>query len=193
MRSALHASVLLMSVALLILSYAVAHAGYEACSASIAQSPKMARAVDFLRSVSGSYQLGDCQVELHVCTRYAADDTHGSIVGDLLLVDKFGHESYIELDFIRQQTDKTSIDLQNGRIMLHYEFDDRNADPEFGRTESIRLELIKSPDKKSLMRIESGVYSTRAWIERGKKFTYYWSICEGRHDLDLSNATGVVP
>mgnify|MGYP001422007163 CR=1 FL=1 len=156
-----------------------ANASYRACRSDLRDNPVKARAIDFLRGISGRYSLGTCQIELHVCEEYSDASDNGTSVGDLLVIDRFGHESYIQLDFGNGDSNRSRVSIQNGRIMFHYEFDDRHQDPVAGRTESIRLEILKTSDLTRIRSLHAGVYTTHDWIARGREFTYYWSICEG--------------
>lgn len=168
-------------------------AGFMTCAKSVGENPKQRRAVEFLRPLVGQYSLGKCAVELHVCDSFAEDDSPGTVVGDVQITDSKGHVSYIELNFLNLATSTTYAKIQNGSIMFHYEFYDRTKDPEFGRTESVRIEFLKSRDLTRLTSIEAGVYSTKAWLERGKKFTTYWSICHGSESLPISADLDAVP
>ena len=161
-----------------------AHANFSACSKSVEMDPRQQRAIEFLRPMAGQFTLGKCAVELHVCDSYLEDDSAGTVVGDIQITDHRGHVSYIQLDFVKNPTALNYSRIQNGSIMFHYEFYDRNKDPQFGRTESVRIEFLKSRDKTSLVSIEAGVYSTEDWMERNKKFTTYWSLCHGKQPID---------
>lgn len=161
-----------------LLNQSHADAAYRACHSDLRNDPIKARAIDFLRGAAGRYSLGMCQIELHVCEEYADASDNGTLVGDLLVIDRFGRENYIQLDFGDGDSNHSRVSIQNGKIMFHYEFDDRHRDPVAGRTESIRLEILKTRDLTRIKSLHAGVYTTNDWIARGRKFTYYWSICE---------------
>lgn len=169
-----------MKLVILILTLAPrAFANFATCSHYVEQSPKMARAVSYLQSVEGTYQLGDCAIELHVCSNYANDNGPGSLVGDLLIRPKSGQERYVQLEFPDETSPHMRVEILNGKVMFHYESDNRNQTDEFGRRESVRLEFLKSDDGKKLVSIDEGWFATKDWEARRKGSVYHWLNCQG--------------
>jgi hypothetical protein len=167
----------------LVLGATFANADVVSCPSYIAKDKSLSKALKYLQSIQGSYRLGDCTVELHVCESASADDAPGSLVGDLLIVDKVGRQSYLQIDFPEAQSEKRQFKVENGRIMLHYEFDDEHPDPVFGKRESVRLEFLKSKNKQFLVSLEEGWYSSKDWKSRKKGSVYNWTVCHGSADL----------
>lgn len=141
-----------------------AFADFAACPAAIMADPARARAVEFLRSVSGAYTLGRCSVELHVCAADGAPapdtDRPDSIVGDLYVTDRYGQSFYLPFDLSPVNTAKTTKIVLNGRRMVHYESIERLADPVNGRTEAYRLEIVKSDDLTRVESLDLGVFTS---------------------------------
>ena len=160
-------------------------ADFNVCSNYVRTNPAMSRAVDFLQTMEGTYQLGDCSIEIHTCHSFASDNTPGDIVGDLLIRNSAGDERYIQLEFPEENSPELRVQILNGRIMFHYEFDDRNGSNEEGRLESVRLEFLKSRDQKNLLSIEEGWYSTKDWKSRQAGSVYRWILCHGSVPTDL--------
>lgn len=156
------------------------HADLVTCPSYIAKDKSLLRAVNYLKSVEGNYRLGKCSIEIHVCQNIAPDDSPGSLVGDILVTDARGRQSYLQIDFPNAQTDKRQFRIENGRIMFHYEFDDEHPDPVFGKRESVRLEFLKSENKKYLVSFEEGWYTSSDRKSRKNKSVYNWTLCHGR-------------
>ena len=160
-------------------------ADFNVCSNFVHTNKQMYRAIDFLQSMEGVYQLGDCSVEIHTCHTFATDNAPGDIVGDLLIRNSAGDERYIQLEFPEADSPGLQVQILNGRIMFHYEFDDRNGSKEEGGLESVRLEFLKSADQKNLLSVEEGWYSTKDWKSRHAGSVYRWILCHGSVPTNL--------
>lgn len=156
-----------------------AQAGVHQCGAEGLKSPASQRAHAFLTSIQGSFALGPCQIELSVCDSSLSHED-GSVVGDLVVTDRFGQNFYVSFDFSTVQAARSQTVVLNGQRMMHYEFTERIPDPQSGRTEAYRLEILKSEDLTRIVSLHLGVYSTRLretypYLPPGKG---YWVICE---------------
>ena len=165
-----------------------AQADFDVCSSYVEKNPQMAKAVEFLRSVEGFYWVGDCSIEIHACDSFANDDSRGGIVGDILIQNSKGEERYIQFEFPKEKSPGLKVQIQNGKFMLHYEFDDRNGSKKMGHLESARIEFLKSADRTKFKSVEEGWYSTADWAVRKKNGSVYrWIQCHGDVPVDFIN------
>lgn len=148
------------------------------CSQYVARDAKMARALEFLRRYEGSYTLGKCQIELQVCGEISVENDRGEMVADLLIVDERGREFYAPIYFLRSVSDRFWFELRNGRIMLHYRYEDRLPNPYTSGVESIHLEILSEWDDPALNVIQMGYYLKKDYIEKNRKHRYQWVHCE---------------
>ncbi len=168
-----------LAVGLLATLPLVGHSGTYACGKLGIKNEEQRKAIDFLATVSGSYQHGKCHIELNLCDPNLEPE-RGSIVGDLLITDKRGEKFYLPLDFYEVGTEKVKHVLLNGDRMFHYEYIERLEDSTYGRTEAYRLEFVKTEDLSRLELIELGVYTSKLreaypQIPRNRS---YWVICD---------------
>jgi len=155
-----------------------APADSETCSHYVGEDPKMTRALDFLRRYQGSYTFGRCQIELHVCAGFSESNDRGDLVADLLVIDPRGREFYAPIYFLEATSDRFWYELQNGRIMFHYKYEDRLPNPLTMGVESIHLEILSQWDQPALKSLHLGYYLKKDFAEKNRKHKYQWAICE---------------
>lgn len=156
----------------------LAHADSEVCGAYAATDAKMARAIEFLKRYQGSYEYGGCRIELHVCGSFSTQDDRGDMVADLLVTDKRGREFYAPIYFLQAESDRFRYELKNGRIMFHYKYEDRLANPQTSGVESIHLEILSHDQNPALKSLHLGYYLRKDFKEKHHKHRYQWVICE---------------
>ena len=161
-----------------------AKADFSTCSHYISETPALSKAVEYLRSVAGTYRLGDCEIEFHVCEVDSNNNGPGTLVGDLLIKKANGQQRYLQIDLPNEKSPGFRTQIIENRIMLHYESDDRMSTEEFGSRESVRLEFLKSQDLKSIVSLEEGWFSTKDWRSRRRGSVYRWIQCSGSHPLE---------
>ncbi len=158
----------------------LAHATFEQCPKSVLDNKHSARALGFLQSIKGNYQLGKCFVELSVCEGSQDTQQPDSTVADLLVTDKRGEKFYVPISFSPSATPLVKNIIKNGRRMVHYTFIERLPDPVHGRTEAYRLEVVKTENLARIERLELGIYYSKIrekypQLPPGRS---YWVICE---------------
>jgi len=143
------------------------NASFSNCPAKISSVAQ--KGLSFLTTLPQQFTLGACTIELHTCGDHAGSATD-SLVGDMLILDRNGRPYYFPLDFYEDETLLTQRLILNGRRMFHYEYSDQIMDSLSGRTETYRLEIVKSSDLAKIKRVELGVYRSTAGN--------HWVICE---------------
>ncbi|QDK44770.1 hypothetical protein DOM22_06120 [Bdellovibrio sp. ZAP7] len=154
-----------------------------ACPTHAAHNPKDLRMIEFLREMEGRYDLGSCHIEIQVCrVAKSSREIHGTIIADMLVVDKTGFERYVPFYIPEFDYSKThQLEIQNSR-MLHYRFRDRNYDDATGRDERWAVEFVKTPDLKKLEYIEIG-YSSQS--QRANKTSKRWIVCGTQREKEV--------
>jgi len=162
-----------------ILASVLAHADPEKCGADLLQDGKAQKAIAFLQPLVGDYEVDKCKVELNVCSGPKAEDPQDTVIGDLLVTDKFGQQFYFLLNVSDADTEKTSHTMEIEPRRLHYESIERIPDSQNGRTEAYRLDIDKTKDHAHMLDLVLGTYTStlKAKYPFLPKAKSYWVDC----------------
>jgi hypothetical protein len=149
----------------------VAQASPHLCNASLRADPVRLKSVSFLQSLPGRSSVGTCSIELHVCDAFSDANDQGEIVGDLLVTEANGRQTYVAIAFGENDGRHTIVEVLHNLHMFHYEFDDFHDDPLAGHHQGFRLEIIKDRLSGLATRIELGAMTSH-------NPNYDWVICD---------------
>ena len=166
-------------VALLVLVAGPVHADFIQCSSAILHSSPTMEAVAFLRGLPPRFNLGQCQIQLQVCNSENPQPSNDTVIGDMMVTDRYGQSFYVLLDF-GSPTPLAREIIFGGQHMLHYEFLAHIPNPEDGRYDNNRLEMVKGKDPSQLVSLDLGIYTSKL----RQRFPYlaagqsYWVNCQ---------------
>lgn len=147
------------------------------CPGYLKNNSKALKALDFLKRWPHKFVLGSCQIEIFTCSGW--EETHNIVpMAEILIVDGQGREAYASLQYPVEESPYFSTQTQSNERMLHFEKTDKFFEPEFGRTEVLRLELVTQWDNpQQLKRLELGMYSTHHQLEKADGNKSEWFVC----------------
>jgi hypothetical protein len=143
------------------------------CNPMVLKNKRAVTAIHFLNSIKGYYEGDGCKLSIDICSleETTITDVESTLVGEILVVDKYGREMYLPLDFRADKTSHTKSSISNGKRMFHYEYKDYNRDPEGASYEAYLFEAVKESDLTKLKYVEFGI------IEKKDK-KLHWSVCD---------------
>lgn len=155
----------------------VCFADASICDKKIVAIEKNRQVIEALRSYQGRFQLGECQVELHICDDEKSEENRGSLIGDILITNTKKEENYIPI-FLGDNSRQTSIRVVNTKVMFNYFMQDRIKNPISGNLDEYRLEILKVwPPGSGLSAITAATYSASRDSWHLGQYTYRWSEC----------------
>lgn len=145
------------------------------CDQSLLNNAQTASAIQFLKNYEGTFKLGSCVVELHVCkTDEKLTTEQSNIAADMLIIDKSGFQRYIPF-FVQEFKNRWSKQVWYlSPNVLVYRFNDKNFDNETGSDERWDIEFVKKDNEEKLDYLEVG-YSSE--VERDNSTNKKWIIC----------------
>lgn len=150
------------------------------CPEAVAKRTDLQKSVAFLQSIAGTYKLGGCQIEVHVCDPSAPQKVSlNTLAADVLVTDYKGFQRYIPVYFVNANTTRTKVRPRNFRRTFNYVFKDKIPDPVNGRYERHEVEIVKTQNLSGVEYMEFGFHTE---TERKKRVGKSWIICGGIND-----------
>lgn len=113
----------------------------------------MLSALEILKSVEGRLQLGQCQVEIHVCSDFSENELMDTIVGDIFITDKKGLKNYSTIEFPLSKALKVKSEIEWEPNKFIYHAYNKITDAYNGWLEETWLQIRKTKDGASLRSI----------------------------------------
>jgi|GEM_PF-5932943 hypothetical protein len=162
-------------IATFIASFAAAYA----CPKESFEDRDFKKGIEFLKSVEGSYKLGECQIEIKACDPSLPSREASNMYGEVFIKDRYNRDQYAPLYFQSEGLRESRAVIETYTNSSYYQFRDRLYDPLNGARESIYLDVYKNDKTGKLGKVSLGIYGTKRRVTRYWFFhTSLWSVCE---------------
>ena len=146
-----------------------------ACPSALEAKPESVEIYSWLERFQGQQTVGRCTVEITACD-INIERTAGGILGEIYVVDENKREAYLPILW-SERNSRIQTELEAGNKYLHYVKYDYFFEPEYGRTESYRLELRLNSKGNALGELNLGTYATRKKLHSPDGNQSRWYNC----------------